>query len=408
MGFDHRELKDALLLVGELSTTDQIKEVLRRRKGEDGVRLTAETKEDLVRRNLREAVEAKAVGLDDVFELIRSGEENGNQHIFYYRPKVRRIAETLTIDTMRDKQLENWRDALKREGVLDRKRIVFIAHSTGGIVVRFLLLHNQDLFRGKMIGLALYASPSIGAPLANQLSFLTKFYGNRLGEQLLRENTFLTELNKDFRDLLYNPNSEPNSLRIVGAEGVENFFIVHRRFLPDDTKVVPEDSASHYFGAPVYLRGTDHFSTVKPDTVNHPGHQLLLTFYQKFKKDFGIANTMPTALPVFTTVYEDHNAAGQPYVDIQLFEKNDHYTQPPLAAGDHGHELAVRLAAPGPITNVVFRPDGVASGWTHETAIRINGTTAEWIGWSNSGDAAKLIFTISYKVARQICTANCQ
>jgi hypothetical protein len=70
MSFDYRELKDALALVGELCTTDQIKDVLRRRKGEDRVRLTAETKEDLVQRNLREAVEARAVGLDDVFELI--------------------------------------------------------------------------------------------------------------------------------------------------------------------------------------------------------------------------------------------------------------------------------------------------------------------------------------------------
>jgi hypothetical protein len=98
MGFDYRELKDALALVGELCTTDQIKDVLRRRKGEDGVRLTAETKEGLVRRNLRDAVEAKAVGLDDVFDLIRSAEENGNQHIFYYRPRVRKIADMLSIE----------------------------------------------------------------------------------------------------------------------------------------------------------------------------------------------------------------------------------------------------------------------------------------------------------------------
>jgi hypothetical protein len=98
MSFDYRELKDALALVGDLCTTDEIKDVLRRRKGEDHVRLTAETKEDLVQRNLREAVEARAVDINDVFELIRSAEENGNQHIFYYRPKVRKIAETLTIE----------------------------------------------------------------------------------------------------------------------------------------------------------------------------------------------------------------------------------------------------------------------------------------------------------------------
>jgi hypothetical protein len=90
------ELNDALSLAEELCTSDQIKTLLRTRKGEENVRLTAESKEDLVQRNLRDAVAGKAIDIAQIFDLIRLAEENGNQHIFYYRPKSKRIGEALT------------------------------------------------------------------------------------------------------------------------------------------------------------------------------------------------------------------------------------------------------------------------------------------------------------------------
>jgi pimeloyl-ACP methyl ester carboxylesterase len=176
------------------------------------------------------------------------------------------------------------RDAIKREKVLEKQNIIFIAHSTGGIVSRYLLVHNQELFRGKRIGLVLYASPSTGAAWANRFHFLTTFYGNKLAADLQEDSPRLTELDNDFKNLLYDPNSDPESLKIMGAEGVENFFILHRRLLPDKITVVPADSASRYFGAPRYLRQTDHFSIVKPNNERHPAHELLIEFYEKFTK----------------------------------------------------------------------------------------------------------------------------
>ena len=178
------------------------------------------------------------------------------------------------------------REALKREGVLEKKRIIFIGHSTGGIVVRFLIQRNQDLLRSKIIGLALDASPSIGSEWARTLGSIGDFYGNALAQQLRPDNTLLRELDKDFQDLLYNPNSTPQNLRIVGAEGVENFFVVHRWYLPDKRIVVPEESASRYFGAPQYLAGTDHFTSVKPTSEEHPAHKLLISFYSKMEADY--------------------------------------------------------------------------------------------------------------------------
>jgi len=181
------------------------------------------------------------------------------------------------------------RDALKREGVLQKPNILFIAHSNGGNVTRFLLVRNQELFRRKRIGLILYACPSAGAALANRLKFLIDFYGNKLAAELQEDSTRLIDLDHDFRNLLYNPNSDPETIRIVGAEAVENFFVIHRWWLPDKRKVVPEDSASRYFGAPVYLRQTDHFSIVAPNDKNHPGHQFLVDFCDKYKKTFTVS-----------------------------------------------------------------------------------------------------------------------
>jgi hypothetical protein len=90
------ELDDALTLAEALCTSDQIKELLRTRKGDKNVRLSAESKEDLVHRNLREAISAKAIDIREVFDLIRLAEENGNQHIFYYRPRTKHLADSLT------------------------------------------------------------------------------------------------------------------------------------------------------------------------------------------------------------------------------------------------------------------------------------------------------------------------
>jgi hypothetical protein len=72
---DYKELEDALSLVKKLCTADQIQNLLRSQKGQEGVRITAENKDELVDRNLRGALEAKAIEVEQVFELIRSAEE---------------------------------------------------------------------------------------------------------------------------------------------------------------------------------------------------------------------------------------------------------------------------------------------------------------------------------------------
>lgn len=160
---------------------------------------------------------------------------------------------------------------------MDWKNLIFVCHSTGGIVTRYLLERRQTEFRDKKVGLVLIASPSFGARLADKLDWLVKFYKNELGKQLEWGNWSLRDLDGRFKDLV-NDRKIPH---LRGVEACENRFIIHRKWLPNVTYVVDEESAGRYFGAAVMLPNTDHFTAVKPESFSHPAHRLLLEFYLK-------------------------------------------------------------------------------------------------------------------------------
>jgi hypothetical protein len=157
---------------------------------------------------------------------------------------------------------------------LEQKRIVFICHSIGGIVVRYMLTRYADKFKEKKIGLVLLASPSYGSKLADTLGGLASFYDNQLGLHLKWGNDVLKNLDDEFKELL-DRKAIPH---LVGIEACENHFILHRKLLPDKRFVVERESAGRYFTVRT-LQNTDHFSTVKPTGFDHPAHKLLVEFW---------------------------------------------------------------------------------------------------------------------------------
>src|SRR4029453_489546 len=77
---------------------------------------------------------------------------------------------------------------------------------------------------------------------------------------------------------------------LFGMEACETHMVFRRRLpgwlqvlLPPRLKVVSTESAGQYFGQVKYLPGTDHFSTVKPDSLTHPSHEFLETFPRRFR-----------------------------------------------------------------------------------------------------------------------------
>lgn len=173
---------------------------------------------------------------------------------------------------------------------LDAAEIIFICHSTGGILVRKLLTRKFSAFAGKTVGLALYASPSLGSLYASIARGVIWFFRNDLARALQLSNPILRDLDSEFRTLL----DQKTIPALFGREAYENhspFHLFGRYRLPGP--IVPRSSAAVYFPNSRLLPGTDHYTSVKPDSVNHPAHEFLRHFLFDFRQEFQLQSPTP-------------------------------------------------------------------------------------------------------------------
>lgn len=170
-------------------------------------------------------------------------------------------------------------ESLRLDGVLESRRLEFVCHSMGGIVVRrFLVKRAVELISlGKQIGLFLIASPSLGSDYANWLGPIVKFFGHRQAEALrfVRSNEWLSDLDKDFKNL-----KEAGILPIRGRELIEDKFIVLSSFWRK--QVVEPFAGARYFANELKIPGSDHFSIAKPGNKNALQHRTLREFLDRF------------------------------------------------------------------------------------------------------------------------------
>lgn len=178
--------------------------------------------------------------------------------------------------------LSNIVDALKEclrlDGVNQAHKIVFVAHSMGGIVVRRYVVQRCDelVKRGAELGLFLIASPSLGSSYANWLSPIAKFMGHAQGQALTfcQNNVWLNDLNNDFRNVLAH-----RKLVIHGRELVEDQFVVLKRLLMFE-QIVPPVSGAAFFGDAFRVPLSDHFSIAKPVDAKAIQHRMLCDFIE--------------------------------------------------------------------------------------------------------------------------------
>jgi hypothetical protein len=164
--------------------------------------------------------------------------------------------------------------------VLERKTIVFVCHSMGGIVVRYMLTARPWEFEDKRIGLVLIASPSSGSPWANRLDLLLKYFKHTQGTELKWGNWNLEDLDGRFRIIM-----SAKKINLLGAEACENKFIFDASWLPPVEPVVSRNSAGAYFDRVRMLADTDHFTCVKPSDRDHPAYEFLLDFHNSFSSN---------------------------------------------------------------------------------------------------------------------------
>jgi pimeloyl-ACP methyl ester carboxylesterase/O-acetyl-ADP-ribose deacetylase (regulator of RNase III) len=175
--------------------------------------------------------------------------------------------------------VDSLNECLRLDDVNRARKIVFIAHSMGGIVVRRYVVQRCDELaeRGAELGLFLIASPSVGSSYATWLSPIAKFLGHAQGQALAfcQNNFWLNDLNGDFRNLLVR-----GKLVIEGRELVEDRFIVLKRLLVLE-QVVPPFSGAVFFGDAFKVPLSDHFSIAKPVDAQAIQHRMLCEFIEK-------------------------------------------------------------------------------------------------------------------------------
>jgi len=200
--------------------------------------------------------------------------------------------------------------------VIDKRNIVFVAHSAGGIVVRHMLsrIWQLDKFEDKAIGLVLVASPSLGSKDATRLSGAFRIAKNKIGEQLEWYSSFLVELDKDFRSILKNGTLP----YLGGVELIENHFIIEELGYLGKEPVVEEESAARYFGEGKIIEGSHHSSIAKPTDYDDESHVKLTSYFLgSFKSQVSEANAAGAGDPkvvlmdTFSRIYEPRPDPGE-------------------------------------------------------------------------------------------------
>jgi hypothetical protein len=167
--------------------------------------------------------------------------------------------------------------------VIDRQQIIFICHSTGGVVARYLLTEYQKHFADKTVFLVLLASPSMGSFIANVAALVLAPFRHKLARELRAVSPILEDLDGRFRALLA-------SRAIAGLSGIEVY--EHPPFYR--LTIVNKHSAGRYFGDPIQAAGETHTSISKPGNRRHIAHKTLVSGVARLEPVPAIVEGPPT------------------------------------------------------------------------------------------------------------------
>ncbi len=200
-------------------------------------------------------------------------------HVFTYRTGTR--SRTYSISNAASALLEH----LRIVDIKNLRKLVFVCHSMGGLVVRRLLVAYRDEFGANdpTIGLFLVASPSLGSRDASMLSLLSYAlqHTQLAALRFSQSNTWLEDLHTDFKALL-----NGGKLRIEGRELLEDRPIAVKRWFGLWRQVVEPFAAAQYFNKqgcePFKVPGSDHGSIAKPLHSQAIQHLMLKKFILEF------------------------------------------------------------------------------------------------------------------------------
>jgi pimeloyl-ACP methyl ester carboxylesterase len=176
--------------------------------------------------------------------------------------------------------------------VLDYPRILFVAHSAGGVIARYVLAKYPGAFADKSVGLLLAASGASGTKLLDEPpgSVVVVLLAHRLGRQLQTGSDLLGRVDACFSRVRDDRarGFELAAIEIAetkpyGADGCDD-----PGFLGLPYVVTPEQAIFHFRGPPsrpldAIVDGRricfDHETLVRPTAVRREPHDVLGAFY---------------------------------------------------------------------------------------------------------------------------------
>jgi len=102
---------------------------------------------------------------------------------------------------------------------INKRTIIFVAHSLGGVLTRDLLARHANRFAGKRVGVLLVASPSRGSSFANLARYAQWAFNNPMVRELEQGSMYLDEVHRRFVQALNKPGALKN---LVGRELYEH------------------------------------------------------------------------------------------------------------------------------------------------------------------------------------------
>jgi hypothetical protein len=197
--------------------------------------------------------------------------------VFSYRTSV--SSRTYSVSDAADAL----REYFPLEELWQQRRLLFVCHSLGGIVVRRFIVANQLQLADRKIelGLFLVASPSLGSLDANAVALLASLLRQTqlLSLRFSQTNTWLNDLDRDFGTLRHD-----GRIKMQGKELIEDRAIAVKRWLGLRRQIVEPFAAARYFGEPVKIPGSDHISICKPGDPGALQHRILKRFAGEFAR----------------------------------------------------------------------------------------------------------------------------
>lgn len=170
-----------------------------------------------------------------------------------------------------DELIVRLRNGADRFSPLQKRKLLFVCHSQGGLVVRQMLVSHHAEFAAKRIGLVLCGSPSLGSVWATFASPAAWLLNLRQAINLAANSSTLKALDRDFQRLR-------DDGRIPELFGIS---LLETRGFAGMPKIVSGASGSRHFSDWKSIPKSNHQQIVKPDGPDHASHLHLRDFSQR-------------------------------------------------------------------------------------------------------------------------------